>query len=198
MKHPEIILLPVFMFADYFLTLAGAVLRDKKYGVHFKTEHYELNPLWQKHVAQRKWFNPRHIVLTVVVSAALVILGESAEIPESFLEALLGCVLMSFALVIGRHLSNLLIFRYMIRKPDEISGQVTMTHALLLSLSFYQNLATLVPLALIVVFSPSPFVIGAYCGAALLTVAHWRWIGKHRKQVSASESETMVSQRILE
>ena len=68
MKHPEVILVPAFMLADYFLTLAGAVLRDRKYSDHFKTEHYEMNPLWQKDVARKKWLNPRHIVLVVVVS----------------------------------------------------------------------------------------------------------------------------------
>ena len=42
---------PPFMLADYFLTLAGAAQKERKYDDHFKTEHYELNPTWQKDVA---------------------------------------------------------------------------------------------------------------------------------------------------
>ncbi len=186
MKHPELILVPAFMFSDYFLTLAGAVLKDKKYCNHFKTEHYELNPIWQKQIAQKKWLNPRHIVLTIVISSVLILLAEFGEMPEPFIQGFFGCFLAVYGMIIGRHLSNLMIFRYMIRKPDEISGQVTMTHALLLSLSLYQYLVGFVPLVFIAIFSPSPFVHGASVGAALLLAVHLKWIWKHRKQTEAS------------
>ncbi len=186
MKHPELILVPVFMFSDYFLTLAGAVLKDQKYGDHFKTEHYELNPVWQKQIAQKKWLNPRHIVLTIAISSILILLAEFEEMPEPFIQGFFGCFLALYGMIIGRHLSNLLVFRYMSRKPDEISGQVTMTHALLLSLSLYQYLVGFVPLVLIAIFSPSPFVYGAFLGAALLMAVHLKWIRKHRKQTEAS------------
>jgi hypothetical protein len=186
MKHPAFLLVPVFMFADYFLTLAGAVLKDRKYGDHFKTEHYELNPIWQKDVARKKWLNPRQIALVVVGSCLVILPMEFVELPEPFVQGVLGCLLAVLGMVIGRHLSNLMIFRYVIRKPDEISGQVTLTHSLLLSWSLYQNLAVLVPLALIAVFSPSPLVIGACVGAVLVLAVHWRWIRKHRKRARAS------------
>ncbi len=185
MKHPDFLLVPVFMFADYFLTLAGAALKDGKYGDHFKTEHYELNPIWQKQVAQKKWLNPRHILLVVVGSCLLLLPMEFVELPEPFIQAVLGCLLAFFGMLIGRHLSNLMIFRYVIRKPDEISGQVTMSHAMLLWVSLYQHLAILAPLALIAVFSPSPFVIGACVGAVLVLAVHLQWIRRHRKQASA-------------
>jgi len=185
MKHPELILVPVFMLADYFLTLAGAVLKDRGYGNHVKAEHYELNPIWQRQVAQRKWLNPRHLGLTVVASSALILLTEFGEMPEPFIQGFLGCLLVVFGMIIGRHLSNLMVFGYVIRKPDEISGQVTMGHALLLSVSLYQYLVAFVPLVLIAIFSPSPFVIGACIGALLLVAVHLKWIRKHRTQARA-------------
>ncbi len=82
MKHPELILIPILMFSDYFLTVAGAVLKEKKYADHFKFEHYELNPIWQKEIAQKKWLNPKHIVLTIVFSSVLIFLMEFGEMPE--------------------------------------------------------------------------------------------------------------------
>ena len=36
MKHPEIALLPILMFSDYFLTVLGTIQKDKKYSNHFK------------------------------------------------------------------------------------------------------------------------------------------------------------------
>ena len=48
MHHPELLLLPILMFADYFLTVLGAIHAEKKHSQHIRSEHYELNPAWQK------------------------------------------------------------------------------------------------------------------------------------------------------
>jgi hypothetical protein len=187
MKHPEVFLVPAFMFADYFLTLAGAVQNEKKWGDHLKTEHYELNPTWRKHVAQRKWFNPKHILHTVALTLLLILLAEFGEMSESIVEGVLGCLLVFFGMIIGRHLCNLMIFRYVIRKPEEISGQVTMTHALLLWMSLYEYLVFFIPLILIAFFAPSPFVAGALFAVVLLLAVHLKWIRKYRKQAKSSQ-----------
>jgi len=186
MKHPEMFIIPVFMFADYFLTLAGAVLKDKGYGDHFKVEQYEMNPIWQKEVAQRKWFNPKHILLTILISSLLILLVEYGEVQESFIQGMLGCLVSIYGMVIGRHLSNLLIFSYMIRKPDEIHGEVTMAHTLVLMLSLYHYIVVLVPIILIAIFSPSPFVIGVLVGVIFLQALHLKWIWMYQKKMKAS------------
>jgi hypothetical protein len=72
MKHPEFLLLPVAMVADYLLTIACARLRVRGHAEHFKTAHYELNPIWQSAVAKKRWFNARHLVLTFVLSSILI------------------------------------------------------------------------------------------------------------------------------
>jgi len=182
MKHPEIVLLPILMFSDYFLTVLGAVQKRKKYDEHFQSEHYELNPRWQKQIAQRKWFNPRHIFCTVLISGLLAYLLETDRMPESFAEGALGCLFIAFGMIVGRHLSNILTFRRVFRRHDEISGQVTMTHSLLLSISTYQYLAVAVPMILLAVFSPTPFVLGGLVGVGLIFVAHGRWILQNRKR----------------
>ena len=66
MLHPEMILVPVLLLADYFLTIQGANAAAGKYSQHFRVRHYQLNPLWQQAIARRKWFNPRHLLLVVV------------------------------------------------------------------------------------------------------------------------------------
>ena len=183
MKHPELFLVPAFMLADYFLTIVGAKQRDKKYSEHFTTEHYELNPTWQKQIAQGKWLNPKHLLITTVVTLLLVLVIEAAEgVPEPLAQGILGGLLVFFGAVIGRHLYNLLIFRDINRKPNEISGQVAMAHGLMLRMSLYQYVVVLIPLALIAVLSPTPFVLGGLLGVVLLLVHHLRWIGRYRKE----------------
>jgi len=174
-------IVPAFMLTDYFLTLIGVKQRGKKYGEHFASEHYEMNPLWQKPVAQKKWFNPKHILLATLATLLLVLLMEPSDTPEPLAQGVLGGFLVFFGSLIGRHLCNLLTFRHINRKPNEISGQVTMTHTLVLSLSLYQYIVVLVPMALVAAFSPTPFVIGGLCGVAILLAVHLLWIRKYKK-----------------
>lgn len=182
MKHPEIGLLPILMFSDYFLTVLGAIQKDKKYSDHFKGQQYELNPVWQHQVMQRKWLNSRHILLTVLVSGTLALLLEFGRFPDYVAEGLFGCLFVCFGMIIGRHLANLMVFRYFNRRPDEISGQIIMAPSLLLSISTYQYLVAAIPLVFVAVFAPTPFALGGLIGAGLLFVAHFRWIRLHMKQ----------------
>ena len=71
MNYPELLLLPLLMMTDYLLTLVAASIKEKKYADHFKVQHYELNPIWQKDVSHKKWVNPRHIFLVVDLCTAL-------------------------------------------------------------------------------------------------------------------------------
>ena len=181
MKHPEILLLPLLMLADYFLTLIAAIQQGKKYSDHFKVEHYELNPTWQASVAQRRWFNPKQILVTACFSAAVILLVGFGDLPERIADGLSGCVLILFAMVLARHVNNLAIFRYIARHPDQVSGQVTMRHAMSLWLSLFHYCAATVPIALIALFSGSAFAVGGCCAGMLLLGWHVRWIERAKR-----------------
>src|SRR5450631_4249712 len=140
MRHPEALWVPILMLVDYFLTLAGAVLREKKYSEHFKIQDYELNPIWKNAISGRKWFNPRHLVLTFGVSVFVIWVTNQPDAPEDAAAGLLGCFIGAGSLVVGRHISNLLTFHFAVRNPDAISGQVVMSHQLLLAISTFQTI----------------------------------------------------------
>jgi hypothetical protein len=182
MKYPEVLLLPFMMFTDYFLTVLGAIQRDKEYALHFKTQHYELNPIWQKQIAHKKWFNPRHIILTILLSGILICLVEFGDMPADFAKGLLGCILVLYGMILGRHFSNLLVFSHLIRKPGEISGEVSMSHQFVLSLSLYQTLMVIVPILLVAIFSQSNFALGGVVGIILFLIINLVWIRKAKKQ----------------
>ena len=184
MAHPEILLLPILMFADYLLTVLGAKWREVKYGEHFKTEHYELNPIWQAQISRKQWFNPRHIILVTLICGALGGLIELRDVSNALAEGILGCLFVAFGTIIGRHLSNLLVFQRFAHAPTEISGQVTMAHSLVLAISTYQYLVVVVPLGIIATMSPTPYVVGGLGGSVLVLVIHWTWIYRYRKKLS--------------
>jgi len=141
-----------------------------------------LNPIWQKAVAQRKWFNPKHMVITLIVSALLVVVAEFACPSDSYIHALSGAVFVPFSMVIGRHVCNLLVYAHMDRKPDEIAGQLSMSHGMVLSVSLYSYITVLLPLALVAIFVRTPFAIGGLCGAAMLMIVNYGWIRKNRSK----------------
>jgi len=188
MKYPEIALLPILMFGDYFLTVLGAIQKEKKYTDHFKTEHYELNPMWQKTITQKLWFNPRHILITVLVSGILTYLLECGDLPQAFAEGVLGCLFIPYGMIIGRHFSNLLIFDRLIHKPEEISSQITMAHSLTLSISMYQYLVVGIPMCMLAIFSPTPFVLGALIGIVMIFLNHLNWIRRQKNKTSKKSS----------
>lgn len=189
MTHPELLLLPIMMFADYFLTILGAIQRERRYSNHFKTLHYELNPIWQKDVAQKKWFNPRHIALTIALSALLIFLIELGIISDRFSSIMIGGILVIYGMILGRHISNLLIFGHLARRPEDISGEITMSPQFVLYLSLYHSLMIIIPIALIALFSGSNFAIGGAIGMILFFIVNLSWILKARKQKATSNND---------
>jgi len=180
MHHPESLLIPVLMLCDYWLTVAGARAREGAYAEHFKTQHYELNPLWQKAIARKRWFNLRHIGLTLAFGALFFHLGETALANDPVFDFIIGALFVVLGAVNGRHLSNLATFAWMRRHPDELSGSIAMSHGLTLWLSTFQYLVLLLPLVLLAIVLPEPHVLGGLAGVVLLISIHLGWIGLWR------------------
>ena len=101
--------------------------------------------------------------------------------PDPAAECFFGCLFVFFGMVIGRHLSNIPIFRRFSRRPEEISGQLVMAHSLALAVSTFQYLVATVPVAIIAIFSPTPFALGGVAGAILVFVVHCVWILRQKK-----------------
>lgn len=200
MKHPEFLLLPVAMIADYLLTIAGARLREGGYAEHFRTEHFELNPVWQATVAKKRWFNARHLVLTFAISTLLIACIEGLPADMALVKFLGGALIGIYGSVIGRHLSNLATFLYVRRHSDAIAGTVTLRHELVLWLSIFQHGPLLLVFAIVAIASPQPIVLGAFAGVVLIALVHLIWIARFRRALqrraappwpSSSQGETV-------
>lgn len=199
MKHPEALLLPLLMFADYLLTIAGAIWKDRGYHRHFKLDSYELNPVWQNDVARRRWFNPRHALLVLATSAALIGMFEFLPLPEWAVQAILGCFLVAFGYVVACHLSNLATFVYTARHPDQLRGEVSIDRAWLLAVSSHQVLLVLAPLVILAAISPTPLILGGIGGAVVLWITHRKWLKAQRKNAATrSMQELPVEAEVVE
>jgi hypothetical protein len=98
-----------------------------------------------------------------------------------FLNPLLGFVLTCYGLVLGRHLSNILTFVHLACSPDDVTGEIHLSHNFVLSLSIYQLLAAGIPIGLIAIFSASDFVFGALAAVVALALVNTVWLAWARK-----------------
>lgn len=194
MDHPGLLLVPVFMLLDYYLTLTGQVLNKKVYAKHFKTESYELNPNWQADVRRERWLNPRHLALVVVMTAlfgAFVYLLDWLGADRRTVDMLLGLFLVLFGTIIGRHLNNITIFLILNRRPHLVSGEITLTQTLVLYLSVAQTFIVLVPFVTALVLAPSAFLAGGVLGIALIPLIHLRWL-RAMKAIALTKGEETI------
>lgn len=183
MNHPELILVPMLMLADYWLTILGAKMSLAVYRQHFLAPTYELNPVWRKSVDRLQWFNLRHVAGTVLLTGLLLLtdqwdlLARDVDKGQPFdaFEFLLGGLLSAWSVVCGRHLSNLLQFRYMNRHPQEIAGQVQLSMKLIMKISQYMYVGWLPLVALLVWMEPSAFTAGVLLGLCGVVLAHVFW-----------------------
>lgn len=181
MRHPEILILPVLMLADYYLTLLGAKMGAAQYQSHFKSPSYELNPVWRGDVAKQRLFNPRHLLLAAALTAILWWAGEDSNMSDWFFPFLFGMVLGALTPIIAQHLGNLFMFNYLRRNPGELDGVVTysMRYAIVVSIS--HGFVTLVAFALAAGLTQSVIAYGLLTGACILMLARFSWLARAKK-----------------
>jgi hypothetical protein len=187
MNHPVILVVPVLMLLDYALTILGARASFGVYRQHFKSPYYEMNPLWQKSIEQLRWFNPLHFFIVCLMATILILLDLMQGIPSESLQLAVGILLGAYGSVCGRHLTNLLLFRYLNRNPSEINGQVEMTHRLVLNISLFNHLGLVPLLGLIVVLVPEVYALGALVGVLAVGFAHLIWARKSKTREAKSQ-----------
>lgn len=188
MKHLEFLLIPVFMYVNYLLSVASRAESEKKYGKHITFETPAARTPLQRAIAERRWFNPRY-VLPGLAAAAILLLLANLGFPESLIQAAAGVVFMIVAAHLGTYLLSLTASRYAIARPQEISGQVVMSQRIAVLLTIGPALTLLVPLALIAVFAPSPFVFGGLSGVVVLLVVTLLQLRRVRAPDWAGEEE---------
>lgn len=174
MIHAEIGIIPVLALVDYILTIQGSKEASRVYRLHFVTEAYELNPRLRKSVEAQQWFNPRHI-FGVCVFTIVFIVADYVVPHEWPIEFGIGIAIGIWGTVIGKHISGLLLFRFLNRTPSEVSGQVHLSNRLAQKISQFEYFGFApVPVA-IAVFAANPYTSGIAVGILALVFIHASW-----------------------
>lgn len=182
MQYPEVLIIPVLMFLDYYLTIWGAIQRTKAHSKYILIENYELNPMWQNDIKQRKLFNIKQIVLTIAFFIFLIYVFEFYDLSVWYKEGLFGFLLIHNGMLVGRHVSNILTYNYVEKNSDSLNGQIKLSHQFSLHHSQYQYFVVIVPMVAIAILNPKPFTIGCAVGALNSIIYHKLWIRKFKKR----------------
>ncbi len=200
MRYLAVLIVPLLMLADYYLTLYGASLKQRSgYDRFFVSEHYELNPTFQADVARLRWFNPRHLYSVGLLLFALEFLAILANLDvliDALFQLVLGDLCILYLSIIGKHLQNILTFRYIQSYAAEVSGQISISYLMSLRLSQYQYLPVFLAVLCIAWVTQSMFAIGGVFGTLHVIFSHWLWqrryqvrVRKHARSVEKAPAE---------
>ena len=177
-----LILIPGLVLSDYYLTLVAEKLRQESQSHRpIRLERYELNPKFQKDVAQLRWVNWRHLSATAGITLLMAFLAYGYVLgvsPVPFL-GILGFYSVLFGVIIGRHMQSILTFSDALKHPplDIDQNQKPMVSEIeLLRLTQSSNIALLPPFGLSAVMTRHEFMIGRFGGILMLIVIIFIWI----------------------
>lgn len=182
MEPVAVLVIPVLAILDHQLTLAGLALAERRYRKHFRVPQFELNPFMQAAIAARKRVSWRHLALVAFITGLVYVEGLLIGFESPLFTFLLTAIIGVYAAILGRHLSNFFVFRFLDRNPQEVSGEVEMSQAYATRMSQYNLLSVLLPLAVAAVLSPTPTVFGILCGVLGTFLGHGLWYRKAQRQ----------------
>lgn len=181
MMHPEYLLVPLFMLADYYLTLLGASLYGR---TPEQRAAYELNPAFQREVAALQLFSARHLIMIVGVTAPLYAMAAIHPVMARFA---FGLAATMFALLVGGHITNIATLLYSRERPSEVRGvQATSYRFRLTASAAHKAGLCALPLTLLALFEPLPFILGAATGAWFLAAMPLLWRARLPRQTLES------------
>jgi len=183
MKYFIVALVPILMLCDYYLTILGFILYKRHYSRHFKFEEYELNPLFQSSIKKHKWFNLRHMASVALVTICAVFMVSGAKSIANGVEGFFfGWILVTFSAIIGKHLTNILLFLHALKHPDEISGEIYLNYRFQLRVSQYSIVGILCPFIVLLLFNQTSFIWGGVAGLIFLWLIHSCWLDKYNRK----------------
>ncbi len=118
-----IILQSLLFLGDHYMTVVSAKLLKSYVGQHHVFQNgVELNPMFEKEVANFQWFTQKHLLALIggiVALSTIRLLGLVA-----IFEFLIGAILLQWLEIDLLHIQNILYFRDIIRKPNSLTGTV--------------------------------------------------------------------------
>ena len=191
MESILILIIPVLMLSDYYLTLYSNRLRLDAYSHHVVLEVYELNPIFASDISRNKIININHLIGVLLVCFFLFWAHYSMD--GSYLFKLVyGNFIFGFTLTNARHLLNIFIFKFVRNNPDELKGQISQSAKFIYIAEAGQDFTLTIAIAPLAILSGSFYLYGALIGGVVMTIGHIVWYRKYKKSKEISSNSVKV------
>ena len=172
-----IIVIPILIIADYYLSLLGHILYKQGYAQKLVLPSY-YNPAWQQAIEKRQWFNDSLLINTALITTVilgLTFLFPLLGVPNVVLTFLFGFLIMMYVVINSHHISDILAFYYVKKHRGAFTGHASLDSAFSIAIPGYFYLGFSLIALIINLWSPSAFSIGGFFGifCAFLIRMHW-------------------------
>ena len=135
------------------------------------------------------------LLVVALATAACIYWAYAWQGYDPVCEAIFGGVLILFAMIDGFHISNILTFHWILRHPDQVTGEVFMTQRYVVHLTRCRTVAVLFPIAVAAALAPSPFLFGGIASVFSLILGQsvWGWRDARREKRAAVGQSTSNS-----
>jgi len=188
--------LGLLFLLDYYFTLLNYRLYQVKMKSFVETEHFELNPEFQKDVYAGK-YRIVHALRVLLILLALFGLHAAERIfgpvlgfiglNESMYLLSVATLLSAVLLIIFQHVRGLLLFRTFNRIPNLVSGHIMHTYRFDLESSKSEALAMTMVFVVVFIISPSVVTMGLALGPLLMFFQFQYWIKLAATKVKISQ-----------
>jgi len=190
-------LIVTLILLDKVLTHVGYGSYLRHYKAHIESEHYELNPIWQKDVEERgKIFSRRYLVFVVILCAWLGLAYTFPLRPVVAVGTGLFCGI--FLPVDLDHLNNLLYLRILSRIPNSIEGKVKFSYRASTISTAISKVQTGLLLSTLLLFTePSAFAIAFAVAPFVTAIQMVFWARRAKKEVAGKRKKMPLWQRLV-
>lgn len=161
------------MWLDAWLAVRSARLRAGTYAQQVQVDDKGVNQRLQELSSGKMLFSLRRIALIIIAFAGCYYIAEMAYRPE-LLAFLMGFIFGMYAIILGRHLFNILFFRYLNRHPEAMEGSLRYSSAATHFIGGLDLVRTLPIVVLVVLWMPGPSTYGIAFGFVVLWLLHQR------------------------
>lgn len=180
----SVILLIILLIGDSYLTIVGAKFH-KTYAARYITYQngYELNPIFEKDVAQYRWFTRKYATSLLILSLSLSILRLLGG--NFIFELFIGAGLLQGLYINLRHLQNLLLFRDT-RRSNSINGQIEYSYWLSQRSSAINILSQAIFFSIAALATMRPFFWGGVVMCIIQSLRSYNLSNRKFSQTTAS------------
>lgn len=177
----SIILGDLLILIDFWLTVIGAKLHNKYVAKYIYYEKgYELNPNFEKEIAQNRWISRKLIVNMLFISIYLAFLGFLSErvLPvQAIFEFFIGGLFISKIDVVLLHLQNIWFFTD-VKNNGGLVGYLENSYWISQRRSAARVFSQTILFALIALVIMRPFFWGGVVTCGLMGILNLKWANR--------------------